>query len=680
MSSLPLNTGMRARFATIALLLCLCSVVPAGQSESIAALLARSVIDSNLPMAEVQAYTESRVPLMPQVKSIAEWDKMAHQMRKDTLEKVVFRGESASKWHKQKTRVEWLETIPGGPGYHIRKLRYEAVPGLWIPALLYEPDNLSGKVPVTLNVNGHEGVGKAVAYKQIRCINQVKRGMIALNPEWIGMGQLRSTNYQHYRMNQLDLCGNSGVAPFYLAMARGLDILLAHKNADPSRVAVSGLSGGGWQTIFISSLDTRVTLANPVAGYSSFRTRARFLSDLGDSEQTPCDLATVTDYAHLTAMMAPRPTLLTFNAKDNCCFASPHAMQPLVEAAGPIYKLYGREGALRTHVNFDPGDHNFGQDNRQAFYRMLGDFFGGEENGFSPLEIPSDNEVKSYDELSVALPEDNADFNSLARALSRDLPRDANIPASKGAAGKWQDRKRAQLRQVVRANHSRATAERFAVSNSVAYWRIRIDDHWTLPAVELKPSNILGTTILISDNGRKSAVAETEALLQEGQRVLAIDPFYFGESKIRSHDFLFALLVAAVGDRPLGIQAGQIAATARWAQSQFREGPVALHAAGPRSSTFALIAAALETNAISSVALQGAMGSLKEIIETNDAVNRTPELFCFGLLEAFDIKHIVALTAPRPVRFTQASDRVKRELATLDGWYNLFGTSGVQFR
>src|SRR5688500_16055947 len=270
------------------ILICLvlsCSAF-ANEPQTIASLLARSIIDSNLPLAEIQAYTESRVPVMPQASSVAEWEKIARKMRQDTLDKVVFRGEAAN-WRKQGTRVEWFDTIAGGPGYHIRKLRYEAVPGLWIPAVLYVPDHLTGKVPVSLAVNGHEGVGKSVAYKQLRCINMVKRGMIVLNPEWIGMGQLRGSNYVHYRMNQLDLCGTSGLAPFYLAMSRGLDVLLAHKNADPARVSVSGLSGGGWQTIFISSLDERVTLANPVAGYSSFGTRARHVSDPGASEQTP---------------------------------------------------------------------------------------------------------------------------------------------------------------------------------------------------------------------------------------------------------------------------------------------------------------------------------------------------------------------------------------------------------
>src|SRR3954468_2179747 len=230
-------------------------------SPDIEKLLAHSIIDSNLPLQEVQAFTESRVPLMPVAASAAEWTRIADRLREDTLDKVVFRGEAA-KWRKLKTKVVWLDTIAGGPEYRIRKLRYEAVPGMWIPALLYEPISLSGKVPVAMHVNGHEGVGKSVPYKQIRCINLAKRGMIVLNLEWIGMGQLRGTNYDHYRMNQLDLCGTSGVAPFYLAMKRGLDILLEHKNADPERVEVSGLSGGGWQTIFISSLDTRVKLSN----------------------------------------------------------------------------------------------------------------------------------------------------------------------------------------------------------------------------------------------------------------------------------------------------------------------------------------------------------------------------------------------------------------------------------
>src|SRR5690606_31497106 len=246
-----------------------------------------------------------RISVFREVVSFAELVGGAARLRCVILKGAVLQGE-AERRREAKGRAEWVETIDGATGVCIRKLRFEALPGLWIPALLYEPATLEGKVPVVLNVNGHDPVGKAAVYKQIRCLNQAKRGMLALNVEWIGMGQLRTPGFSHARMNQLDLCGASGLAPFYLCLERAIDLLLAHEHADPSRLAVAGLSGGGWQTIWISALDERVTLANPVAGYGSFRERIDHLADLGDSEQTPVDFAGMADYTHLTALLAPR--------------------------------------------------------------------------------------------------------------------------------------------------------------------------------------------------------------------------------------------------------------------------------------------------------------------------------------------------------------------------------------
>ena len=243
---------------------------------------------------------------MPEVHTVAEWEQYAQRARSQALERAVFRGEAA-RWRDCPRGPNGATASPAGPGYTIRKLRYEAVPGLWIPALLYEPTVFKDKrFPVSLAVNGHDAKGKFADYKQIRCINQAKRGMIVLNMEYLGMGELKGPDFDHGRMNQIDLCGTSGVATFYLAMSRGLDILLAHEHADPTRVAVQGLSGGGWQTITISAFDTRVTLTNPVAGYSSLQTRVRYGPDLGDSEQNPVDLETVVDYSQMTALLAPR--------------------------------------------------------------------------------------------------------------------------------------------------------------------------------------------------------------------------------------------------------------------------------------------------------------------------------------------------------------------------------------
>ena len=620
-----------------------------GATEHVQTWLNRPIIGSTQAWAEVQAFTESRVPRVPQVQGAAEWTRIADRLRRETLERVVFRGEAA-RWRDAKTKVEWLDTIEGGPGYHIKKLRYEALPGLWIPALLYEPENPPGKVPVSLNVNGHDPNGKAAPYKQIRSINQAKRGMLVLNVEWFNMGQLKGAYYQHYLMNQLDLCGTSGIAPFFLAMQRGLDLLLSLEHADPERVAVSGLSGGGWQTSFISGLDPRVTFANPVAGYSSFRTRARFVSDLGDSEQTPCDLATVVDYTHLTAMRAPRPTLLTYNAKDDCCFAADHAMQPLLDASVPIFKLFGKADNLRAHVNYVPGTHNFEKDNREAHYRMLGDHFFRGDAGFNAGEIPSDAEVKTSEQLFVPLPENNANFNSLALTLSKRLPRDANVPVGE-ALLRWQKTSREKLRVIVHAKDYKVEATQTGSEergeSKATFWRLKLGKEWTLPVVELSRGESKGTTILFGDDGRKSVAAEAERLLAAGQRVLAVDLFYFGESKIAQRDFLYALLVAAVGERPLGLQASQVNAVAGWVRKQHGREPIGVVATGARSSLIALVAAGLQPGTVDRLELQDSLVSLKEIIEKNWSVDQKPELFCFGLLESFDIPQLEALVLPR---------------------------------
>ena len=125
--------------------------------------LSGKIIGPDLALEEVRVFNESRVPEMPRVRTAAEWKTKAAEYRKNILDKVIFRG-SAAKWRNTRLKVEWGETIENLPGYRIKKLKFEAVPGWWIPALLYEPLNLKGKLPVVMNVNGHARTGKATDY------------------------------------------------------------------------------------------------------------------------------------------------------------------------------------------------------------------------------------------------------------------------------------------------------------------------------------------------------------------------------------------------------------------------------------------------------------------------------------------------------------------------------------
>ncbi|MBS0263816.1 MAG: hypothetical protein JSS02_17895 [Planctomycetes bacterium] len=664
---------------TVVLAACVTPAVGADPKAEIEKILSRPILAPGQTLQEVQKFTAGKVPPLAAPTNVADWDKAAKQLRTQTLLKTVYRGE-ASKWRDAPLKVEWLEEIPGGPGYKIKKLRYEALPGLWIPALLYEPENLTGKVPVFLNVNGHDPIGKATDYKQIRCINQAKRGIIALNPEWFGMGQLKSSGFAHGKINQIDLCGTSGLAPFYLAMKRGLDILLAHENADPTRVGVAGLSGGGWQTIIISALDTRVTLSNPVAGYSSFATRATNPSDLGDSEQTPVDLATVADYSHLTALLAPRPTLLTYNLNDNCCFKADHALPPLLAAARPYFSLYGKRDHLRYHINAEPGDHNFLKENREALYQLIGLHFFPDDKGYDAREIPSEKELKTPEEFQVELPASNADFHTLAQDLMATLPREGELPTNTAALTKFRTARRAKLaaalrRPIYAVTDADATGPETTGDIKTIYWKLKVGQDWTVPAVELSRDGAKEGVIVIADGGRMAAAEKIAALLSAGKRVLVIDPFAQGESALGPRAYLLGLLTATVGERPLGIQSGQVSAICRWwiEQQKMRGAPII--AIGPRACLNALVTAAVDEVAVTGIELTGSLGSLKEIIEQDLDVSTGPEQFTFGLLEHTDIRQIVALIAPRPVTFVNPSDRVRRELEDLKAIYKLGGKS-----
>lgn len=618
------------RLTALAVLATLFLSAQAGVDEA----LKRPVLASDQTRVDTQVWLASKVPVLTVPSSPEAWTSYAARLRQRVLDEVVYRG-VAREWRQQQVKVEYVADLPGD-GYIVRKLRFEAVPGLFVPALLYVPTPApTGPTPVVLNVNGHEGTGIGNPYIQARCINLAKKGLYALNVEWIGQSQLANEGLVHYRMNQLDLVGTPGLAVFYESLRRSVDIALGLPHADASRIAVTGLSGGGWQTIMISALDTRVTLASPVAGHSSFVTRTQWPDkDLGDSEQTPSDLASVVDYPHLNALMAPRPLQLSHNAKDSCCFRADYALGPMVQQATPVYRLLGAADRFAYHVNHDQG-HNYERDNREALYRFLHRHFFKGSAAFDPREIDVTKELREVGLLATPLPEDNADFRSLARRIAAGLPQ----PGTPG---------RERLGELVRYHRYDVRAVDAGAAAGAAHWKLHMD-HWTVPAVELTPSGaVRGTTLVVADEGRASAGEAVRTLLADGRRVAAVDPFYFGESSLGQRDFLFGLLVSSLGERPLGIQAGQVAAAARWLAAR-HGGAVEIAAHGPRTSLIALVAAALEPKAISGVRLHGSWPTLRAVFDQNITAQQMPEMFAFGLLAEFDVEQMRQLVAPRPV-------------------------------
>jgi dienelactone hydrolase len=624
--------------------------------------LLKQPLDSPILVAEqLRHFMLERVPELPRPSSPEDWQKEAERLRAHELS-VIYHGWPRA-WVDAKPQFEKVAEI-ARPGYRIVKLRYEIVPGFTSAALLYEPEHMHDKMPAILNVNGHGAGGKAVEHKQKRCIQQARLGILALSLEWIGMGELSGPGNEHNQIGLLDLAGSNGVGLFYLAMRRGLDYLYDDPRVDRTRIGMTGLSGGGWQTMLLSTLDTRVSPAVPVAGFSSLTTAIEHPEYAGDAEQNAPDMRSVADYAQLMALRAPRPTLLIYNAMDDCCFRAGVVKQGVYSDIQPFFALMGSSGNLEWYENENPGTHNYQVDSREVSYRFFNRAFHLPAGDKEDL----DSEVQSFADLVVGIPDDNLTIVNLARQLGQSIHHD--LPAQTGP--QWVEKERNQLRNVVRfapvtVTHAWPVTETNEKGLESRGYRFEFSNGLSAPGVliesALRPHNG-GTTLLLSDSGRASMAVEAGNDVDRGQRVLVFDPLLFGENIPGSGDDLsgYAQMLSTVGERPLGLEAAQAAAIARWLQADSVDGsgtpgsrsltpsravpPLRVVTNGPRGETVALVSAAIEPELYSSIEVRHGIRSLGDLFMHPPGYHEAPELMCLDLYRDFDINTLSLIASP----------------------------------
>jgi len=637
--------------------------------------------------SQIREYLMNRVRPLPKPKNASEWTSEEKRLRKHLLDNVIFHG-WPEEWVTSQPKFEDLGPIPSGKGYRQRKLRYEIVPGFFTTAILREPESPSSKCPATINVNGHDPNGKATKYEQKRCINNALQGMYALSLEWMNMGEMARPENDHWNGCHLDLVGASATGLFYLAIRRGLDYLCQHPNIDAGKIGITGLSGGAWQTIIMAALDERIAAAIPACGYFSFTSAIERNSDVGDKEYHPHDLFIDGDYSVLTAMMAPRPTLMIYGAVDEYGLRAPLQKPHLYDEIKPFFRLYGKQDNFVWHENLDPGTHNYELDNRQQSYAFFTKHFGMKAVDH---EIPVDSELKTYEELSVGLPQDNLTITGVAKKLAAAIQR-TPIPTDVSAKTKWLKDSRGRLKDVVRyapvtMKHAWPLfSDRSQGVETLAY-RLQFNNDLNATAVWLKSTNSADNVplaILLNDKGTQSLGAEAEgpvaAHLNRGEQVLAVNLIFTGDAspdyptdepihvpevysklltspaqmpgviswrKTRPPSALYGLLLSAAGDRPLGMQAAQLIGVANWAREIYGPQAISVESVGIRNQVTALVAAGLEPEHFSELTVSDGMRSLSYLLDI--PYQSAPDLFCLDLYKDFDIDSLAALSEPTKV-------------------------------
>jgi hypothetical protein len=220
-----------------------------------------------------------------------------------------------------------------------------------------------------------------------------------------------------------------------LSGMRILDYLLSLKEADKDRVAITGGSGGGSQTMMTTAIDDRIKVSVPVVMMSSYH-----------SGGCPCESGMGahlcgggTNNVEIAAMAAPRPQLVISDGKDWTQYV-PQNEFPFLQRT---YGFYGKQDVLKN-VHLPNEGHDYGLSKRLALYDFLAQHLGLNINavkdkngkvdeskvtiekesalyvfGEKGERLPS-NAIKSYEELQKIMAS-NATGSSKAASVSANL-------------------------------------------------------------------------------------------------------------------------------------------------------------------------------------------------------------------------------------------------------------------
>jgi dienelactone hydrolase len=270
--------------------------------------------------------------------------------------------------------------------YLIERLTFQSRPGVRVTANLYRPRRLDGPAPGVLCVHGHWSWARIDPGVQIRCVGLAKLGYVCLCVDAFGAGERAVApapgTYHGGPMGASTWA--AGVPLIGLQVfdnRRAVDYLASRPEVDPSRLAITGASGGGNQTLYAGALDDRLKAVVPVCGvgtYEAYLSAACCVCEVNPAGMT---YATTGD---LLALIAPRALLVVSASQDSPQFSAGEAAKSL-NYARSRFEALGAADKVRQVV-IDSG-HDYNRPMREAMYGWL-DRWLREKGDGSPVAEP----------------------------------------------------------------------------------------------------------------------------------------------------------------------------------------------------------------------------------------------------------------------------------------------------
>jgi dienelactone hydrolase len=270
-------------------------------------------------------------------------------------------------------------------GYTVEKVFFVSHPGHYITGNLYRPTK-PGKHPAVLYTHGHwqdarlstanswktdqktgaEATEESSKYfHQAGCAMLARLGCVVFHYDMVGNSDSKQIGH---RQGFTDIDALLRLQTFMNLQTwnsvRVVDFLLTLPEVDPSRIGITGASGGGTQSFVLAACDDRVAASFPAVMVSTAMQGGCIC------ENDPY-LRVNTTNIELAALIAPRPLGMT-GAKDWTVDIETKGLPELKT----IYKMYGADSKVMAAIPIrrdikEPFPHNYNQPSREVMYNFF---------------------------------------------------------------------------------------------------------------------------------------------------------------------------------------------------------------------------------------------------------------------------------------------------------------------
>lgn len=436
------------------------------------------------------------------------------------------------------------------PGYRIESVVYESIPNHHVTGNLYVPSGSKGPGPGVLIAVGHARNGKASKTYQSMAALLVNNGFVVFMIDTYGQGEMLQVRDSSglkalgptVSHTQLDigamLVGSDIVFHQMWNNIRAIDYLTTRPEVDEHRIAVTGNSGGGTQTLFLPRADSRIKAAAPSC---ALQTRRRMFSLNGPADGCHHVFAEgekMMEYADYLTLAFPTPILVLAGEQDN--LFDVNAVSRTVREAKWFYKTLGHMDRLDLFTVDDVHGYHKGLREEATWWFKKWLFLEEGAIAESDLVLLEDADLQATKSGQVLMEFPNSkslvnihvdmamSYQTQREQLWRD--RQTGLQKVKELIGYQEKGKDSGINYEVRGRLDEG-------DYSILKILITSRDGFPLPALLIKPNHpdhSLPATVYISSDGKQTFFESAERVseaVKRGRTVLCIDLRGFGETR-----------------------------------------------------------------------------------------------------------------------------------------------------